>query len=365
MVTENSVLPITLAEPASRGDFLAYPSRLRPRWILPTEKCLRRSSLQLYVPQRLGGHFRKQLLARGILQGEPVAVPEAGRLAELFAGALGCNVCLAFLVGTPGAYQKVTARVMNPRGEVLAYAKLASHPLAVSALDNEQRTLERLATVPTLRLQVPQVLMWQRQNGAAALLLTAGPDKPGSQRLTAAHQDFLRSLNEAFQEQRPFSTSGIWRSMNRLYTELGPSLSRQWCDRYERALALLERDLGETTVSLTLAHRDFTPWNTRLASDGTLFVFDWEFAEMGYPSTYDSLHYMNIGRAISHRQARAANGRSRWFGRPSPLHLHYLAYLMDVSLFYQSARRSVPQKGNDKVSDWCGYRIHELTENLS
>jgi len=224
---------------------------------------------------------------------------------------------------------------MTPRGEVLAYAKLASRPLAVSSLDNERRILEKLATVPALRRQVPQVLLWRYQSETAALLLTAGPDKPGPQRLTTAHQDFLRTLHEAFREQRLFSASAMWRGMKHLYVELSPSLSGEWRDRYERALALLERELGGTTVSLTLAHRDFTPWNTRQRRDGTLFVFDWEFAATGYLAGYDACHF----RFMAHLLLKRRTGRIDYIDKDpdGQAKANRLAHLIDLGLFYHQA----------------------------
>src|SRR5690606_9145856 len=64
-----------------------------------------------------------------------------------------------------------------------------------------------------------------------------------------------------------------------------------WKGHYEDALTLLEQALGDRELEFSLAHRDFTPWNTRATTDGEIYAFDWEFAEQGYIELYDYFHF--------------------------------------------------------------------------
>jgi thiamine kinase-like enzyme len=44
-------------------------------------------------------------------------------------------------------------------------------------------------------------------------------------------------------------------------------------------------------LPVTLAHGDFTPWNTFLMGE-RLYVFDWEYAQPAYPLAYDAVHFI-------------------------------------------------------------------------
>jgi aminoglycoside phosphotransferase (APT) family kinase protein len=54
------------------------------------------------------------------------------------------------------------------------------------------------------------------------------------------------------------------------------------------ALERLHDELEPVSMPLSLAHGDFTPWNTRLGPR-TLFVLDWERASEAMSPLYDAL----------------------------------------------------------------------------
>lgn len=338
-------LPITVAARGTGTEYLAVPSRGSPRWLLPVEPHLRRAALSLFRPQTLRGDLYKQLLVSGSMLKRIVAVPEAQALAATIGNALSRSVKLAFYVGTAGAFQKATALVTSEIGEVLGYAKLATLPAARNSLENERNALQLLNESTNIARHVPQVLFWRADQHLALLLTSPGPEQGGPRRLGRTHRDFLDTLGQTLGEHKPFGASEMWAKMLMLFREIQPMLSAEWRTRYGEALALLTAELAPRDVLVTLAHRDFTPWNTRLFEDGGLYAFDWEYSSRGYLADYDRHHFefmtsLLLANPMWWRYSRAPQGSSP---------LSRLAYLVDVGLFYHFALFARQGAEDDKV----------------
>ena len=113
------------------------------------------------------------------------------------------------------------------------------------------------------------------------------------------HHDFLARLRDATRTSGALVGSPMWRIITRLLEARRSRLPPQWCDRYDWALFELERRFGSTRLDLVLAHRDFVASNTRISSDGTLFVFDWELSRPGSTLGWDFFHFHLAGRVPS------------------------------------------------------------------
>lgn len=333
----DSSLPIALDACGGGRPYLAYPTKETPRWVVPLDRKLRRSSFAFYQPQRLRGRFLKLLLERGPVFGERVVVRNLSELEQGFAAKLGTDVRLAFSVGGPGAGQKVTAQVMSREGEVLAYAKIASRPSAIERLENEAASLVHLGTVPHLVNRVPQVLHWERRRGVASLLISAGPSKAGPKRFGRAHSRFLADLQSGESESVAFRDSNMAHHVTRTFEEVADALTVPWASRLTRSLDALQESLALVTMSVGLAHRDFTPWNTKMTADGDLFVFDWEFATDRYPHWYDRFHHVFMSHVLT-RGAVPLGAVRDWVSDASlegngPR--FFLAYVVEIALTYQ------------------------------
>lgn len=355
---------LTITSSVESPGFYAVPSKESPRWLVPSIPKLRKHSFALYSPHTLRGRVAKRLLEFGLPRGEPVDVAEAEKLGNTFAAALGQPVHMAISIGTPGAYQKLTALVMSTNGQVLAYAKVGRWAPAIESLTNEARVLSMLWTKPGLRAFVPQVLLWERARDQAVLLLTPGPDQVGLRRFTTHHERFAAALDQEFGETAVFRSSRMWRTVLATFAAIQPMLEQGWRTRFQRSIELIERDLAPYAVRLGLAHRDFTPWNIRHNRDGGLFVFDWEFAAEGYIRDYDYLHFHAMQAALKGRQLKDRGAKRRHsglLGRPGPhARCTFLAYLLDLSLFYLHARLSSPTLGDDQVTRWSGQQMDYL-----
>jgi hypothetical protein len=351
-------------------EYLAFPNLQDPKWIIPAPAHLRRAALALYSPQRLRGWLLKGAMASGWVLGERVWLDDTllGELEDALARALGeSTVRLALYLGVPGAYRKTTVQVVGPEGRVLAYAKMSASTLAEAALEAERRNLQRLSAVPSLRENVPAVLHWGAWRNQRVLLASAGPARRGPSRLGNWHFEFLQALHDADRAECLFGESPMYASIQDGIRRLCPQLPDPWPGRYARAQKGLEAGLASIRLPVSTAHRDFAPWNTRLGAHG-LFVFDWEIATEGAVPLYDALHFEAIQAAVRGRPFRAeAPALTKlltllWPAGEAHLPLLYLAYLVDMSLYYGAARIRVPEAGEDRVWHWLGQCIDDWLE---
>lgn len=173
------------------------------------------------------------------------------------------------------------------------------------------------------------------------LLISPGPARRAPRVFGAMHRDFLARLRDATCTPGVLAESPMWHAMMHLLSAWGGRLSSAWRGRYDWAFIQLERRLGHTRLDLARAHHDFAPWNTRVNSDGTLFVFDWEFSREGWTPAWDFFHFHASWWAA---RARALDGdaitdlvaaaRREGFDPGDDL---LLAYLTDVALFHHDA----------------------------
>jgi hypothetical protein len=320
---------------------------------------------ELYYPASVKGRALRRLILAGVVRGERLDLEDEAidRLEGELARALGEHrVWLAFYVGTPGAYRKITAQVLNAEGRTLAFAKIAASPTPISDVQTEYRVLRRLATARNLDGRVPEPLHLFDWRSAKVLLTTAGPPQPGPLRCSADHVEFCVRLFRAFAEERVFGESKMMRELSERTDKVGASMPGS-AGLLHRSLDTLRLNLGPVTLPLSAAHRDFAPWNTRLGPQG-LFVFDWDGARWGTTPLYDLFHFQAVqaalagsSRAITDRRPLGEALEAIWPAGHGHLPSLYLAYLLDLALFYGEARSVAPEVGSSKVWDWLLARL--------
>ena len=351
--------------------YTAYPNLARVRWLLPANQpALRRAGIGgLYQPGSLRGRVLGRLIDAGALQGEKVWLEEdaLARLESTLVPILGEeDVRLAFYVGVPAPHRKVTAQVLTPDGKTLAYAKIATSPLAQEAVETERRTLLRLAESEGLRGSVPEVLGWFGWQGGSTLLITMGPPRPGPRRLSPAHSDFCARVFHSFEEQKIFARSPMWARMSETWLRLQHSPSEALPVRLGLALERLHDELGPVLIPFSLAHGDFAPWNTRVGPR-SLFVFDWERATGGMIPLYDVFNFQALQAALQGQRRVVPDRRflltvsdNLWPGGQRHLPMLYLAYLVHVFLLYSEAQSLAPGVGERRVWHWFAKRIEDF-----
>jgi hypothetical protein len=364
-------------EPEGPGrTYAAYPNLREVRWLLPTDRpVLRQAGIRgLYQPGSLRGRMLKRLVGAGALRGEKVWLEERAlaNLEAAMAQALGgVDIRVAFYVGVPAPHQKVTAQVLTPAGKTLAYAKIATSPLAQAAVEVEHRTLLRLSENEGLRGKVPGVLSWFPWQEGKVLLITSGPEYAGPKKLSSVHSSFCESIFLSFAEENVFGESPMWTRMTETLLRLNTALPDPLPAYYGRAFERISEKLGPVLLPLSLAHRDFAPWNTRLGPEG-LFVVDWERAEEGVIPLYDVFHFQAIQAALFERDRYLPDLRflnhllpRLWPEGHRYLPCLYLAYLVDMSLVYSEAQITAPGVGEQRVWRWFVEQIGAFLEEGS
>lgn len=352
--------------------YAAYPTLRGVRWLLPARlRAARRAGMrEFFHPRSAKGRALKTLIVSGSLRGRRILLEEEplSRLEERLTLLLGEAVRIGFYIGSPGAYRKATALVFDSNGETLAFAKIATSDRARADIEAERRNLLRLSGCQGLRGHVPEMLGHFRWNSHEILVMTGGPPQPGPERLSEPHLEFCRSVFEHFASERVFAESPMWKRMSGTLHLIGPKLPEEVSSLLGRALERLREGLGDVSLPLSMAHRDFAPWNTRLGPQG-LFVYDWDRAEDGATPLYDVFHFRSIQAVLLGQRERAPDRRHlqsllerTWPEGRRHLPQLYLAYLLDMSLFYGEARMAVPESGEAKVWHWFLSRIESFLD---
>lgn len=348
--------------------YTAYPNLANVRWLLPANQpALRRAGIEgLYQPNSLRGRAVRTVIGAGAVAGEKVWLEEdaLARLETKLASVVGVEaVRLAFYLGVPAPHRKVTAQVLTPDGKTLAYAKIATSPLAQAAVETERRALLRLSESEGLQGTVPKVLGSLDWHGGTILLITMGPPRPGPRGLSSVHLRFCTQVFQSFRIQETFVESPMWTRMSETWLRLKHSSPETVPANLGPALERLHDELGPVSMPLSLAHGDFAPWNTRLGPR-SLFVLDWERASEGMSPLYDAFNFQALQVALQGRRRGIRDRRflltlldALWPEGRKHMPILYLAYLTHVTLLYSEAQSLVPGVGEKKVWRWFAQQI--------
>jgi hypothetical protein len=348
--------------------YTAYPNLANVRWLLPANQdALRRAGIAgLYQPNSLRGRAVRTIIGAGAVPGEKVWLEEdtLARLETKLASVVGVEaVRLAFYLGVPAPHRKVTAQVLTPDAKTLAYAKIATSPLAQAAVETERRALLRLSESAGLQGTVPRVLGSLDWQGGKILLITMGPPRPGPRGLSSVHLRFCTQVFQSFRVHETFVESPMWTRMSETWLRLKQTSPETLPANLGPALERLHHELGPVSIPLSLAHGDFAPWNTRLGPR-SLFVLDWERASEGMSPLYDAFNFQALQAALQGRRRGIRERRflpalldALWPEGQKYLPILYLAYLTDVTLLYSEAQSLVPGVGEKKVWRWFAQQI--------
>jgi hypothetical protein len=335
--------------------YQAYPRTGAPRWLMPAVPRLRRPSANLYTPQRFTGRLLKFFMRSGWL-GRPTWIDETklSTLEQEIAKRLGHDVVhLAIYTGKAGANRKATVQVVSDEGDIVAYAKLSSSARGRGRLSAERATVASLSSIPALERHVPKVLGWFERDETSILLLSPGPEQPAPSRFDPSHAAFLAKLHATSAVDGVLAESTTWSRMQDTYRALVPHLREAWRVRYETSFAHVEHVLREEPFRLTLAHRDYTPWNARRFPDGDLYVFDWESASRRELPGLDRFHFLFMTHVllkggVRTRDARRFSDAARTGDVRTRTALFH-AYLLDVGLEYHELLHARRGRQDDAV----------------
>ncbi len=259
---------------------------------------------------------------------------------------------LAFLIGTPGPYQKASILVMSSQGDACALVKVALRARANVMVGAETTWLRTLNCCPTLDGAVPGLLRaGSARNGCRYLVQSLLRGRPGTRAFTSLHADFLQRLGAVDCYTETFTRSPIHRSLHHDFAKLEAALPERWRSLFRTALAECAHSLQSWQGPFVISHGDFATWNIRTQND-SIRVFDWEYASAGASPLFDLFHFHLIGPASSGRDLgvrdmRHALSPARAYAlltypdfdwSPAVVAAHGLAYLLRTLLFYGLSR---------------------------
>lgn len=325
-------------------------------WIVvPYSGRIPRDGLAIYNPQKPLGMLIKALIQHGLWLPPSVHFREDAvtELESMLGRLLGRkSVSCAFYFRSPGLYSKTILLVLDENGGALAYAKLGATPESKAAVAHEGDILERLANMPALAGSVPRVIARTVWRDFPMLLLSVGPSRRIARGFGDGQRKFLSDLCASTAASRPLHKSLMWRRMRERFMACEARLTPALSNRYGWALSEVERRLGEGRLALSLAHRDFVPWNMQRNKAGDLFVFDWELAQDQCVRGWDFFHFHLATQAMRSRQIgrRALHALLDSAEREgiSPADGCLLAYLTDVGLFLRDRLLRSPAKQENR-----------------
>jgi hypothetical protein len=297
---------------------------------------------RLHANDLLGEHARLPLLT--LPAASSPTLPDCLALTE--------SPQLAFLIGTPGPYQKAAMLVMSLQGEPKSLAKIALGVQANEMVKNEAAWLRTLNTDATLKDSVPQLLReGNTRNGYRYIAQSIVTGRPCAGTFTPAHADFLRHLGTVDCHIGQFSSSPIYQSLQENLFQLATMIDHRHFLLLQSALRDCAQTLNGWRGPFTISHGDFAFWNIRKEA-GRICVFDWEYATRGTPPLFDLLHFHLIapaasGRLLRVRDMKHALAPARAFALltypefqwgTATVAAHGLAYLLHTLIFYGVSR---------------------------
>jgi hypothetical protein len=265
---------------------LALPNWKHPRLYLPAQSFFQNWQDSAFYPASrfLARVYRVSLRTRAAVGlGETRKVQSSHwPLGEFTREVLPEAESVVTLVGTPGPAQKITVRVLDGRGEVLAYLKYAEKEAARKRLRQECRMLHHLPGGAG-----PEVLKFGPFADGEALLITALTGKRLSTSLPPPEgsKDFLASLVLSAPlplEAHPWA---------RLVREQRSRLFEPWFEV-----------LARKSWPIVAQHGDFAPWNLLWRPSGTVGAIDWEYGTLeGFPHLDLAYYILQISALIQRR----------------------------------------------------------------
>jgi thymidylate kinase len=305
-----------------RPDMRAFP-RADPRWLFdPGDARTVAAAFQLYQPSRAlplavmrgadtvtsAMPAMARLLGRLGAEPSPAARAAVDWVRERASRCLpGARVRIGAFLGSDGPTRKVSAVVVNERGDAVLFAKVASTAAAVAALENEARTLDGLRSIARSAV-VPEVVSFERDARGALLLLT--PVR-GSRIATRAAPTslHLQLISELLAVRRPADNAARRDALTQQLKAAPESAARAFL---LQTLTWTE-ELWPAIACVHFSHGDLTPWNC-LDCGSALGVVDWEMAGYRFAG-WDAVHYVTQIESIA-RDDPVADAAARVLGSP-------------------------------------------------
>jgi O-antigen/teichoic acid export membrane protein len=277
-----------------------------PHLVLPlSNSFVVHSALRMYAPSRWTGRLYRASLVWTLPWRVRFGWVEPANsldvwcedLTAVLAAVPGASVDnIGILVGNPGPLSKLTLKLMNERGDALAYARIASLPDAVRVIRHECKVLTAVGAT-SVGGQTPRLLSHGEFTGATGCFMveSAGPEADPTHELGEVHFAFLAGLLGNL-------TVAWTAAIDQVEAETAKlRMVPAYAHIVASALSYL-RDKPGPSLLMAIEHGDFAPWNIHRTADGQIFVFDWEHARLDGLPWQDALHFSYQWAALVQRQ---------------------------------------------------------------
>lgn len=196
---------------------------------------------------------------------------------------------LSIFTGTAGYDRKAVVAVQKEE-RTTHFVKVPLNKRSIKALNRERATLEFLNSKEFKTISVPQIV-----GGENSEILIQTNERDSSMTnvgdLGSEHISALLELSEVSKSKMSIRDSKFWQQLP--VSSLDPN-EKKGQESYGRILQLLSKvKIGiepSQTVTWSLSHSDFTPWNM-LVGDAGLYIYDWELSKNQAPALFDLFHF--------------------------------------------------------------------------
>lgn len=323
-------------------------------WTVPLKNM--KVALCVYEPSGIKGKIIKKVLP--FLSEYATLLPKvnaktcslyhAADLKDLLDNIFGEDWDVSVFWGTPGTDKKTTIQISRD-DVILGYCKIGNSERINNLFLHEKQILDSLANAKISN--VPRCLGCYKIGDYCLLAQSTKKQNEycAAGKFSKQHHEFLYRIYEATNKQCLFSETDYFQEWQ---------LMRQKCNLLDaadqqivnRAIELIDSSYSGIVVKWGMQHRDFTPWNMCVTSEG-LFVFDFEYALMTAPRNNDYWHY--IIQSFFYEEKLSERDILKKLNVTDDNRLDIVLYLVDIIGLYL-------QRGNKADLDIVKSRINLL-----
>ena len=304
--------------------FAVLPSIEKARWFVPLDSpALSAGGLSVHTPARtsallkhlairLATRMRLPLWYRDTVCVAQRQTPPLQRVLQRLFPGTALHLALTSGAPEPAKNRKTSVAVLDERGQLRAFLKVAGSPLSRRLLQHEATVLAAIGSDTTKSRRVPRLLFAGDVDGRFVTIQTPLLGKPVLSNLTTLHREFLSSLHTS-QRKRASETALVAQLSSRL-AALEPTRPELFA-MLKQSMPVLEQMI----VPSTIVHGDFVPWNLR-REGSAISAFDWEYAQTDGLPLMDETHFMIQDRyELNHRTPEQAYRDLRAFAASQPM----------------------------------------------
>lgn len=284
------------------NSFIRICNQAGKQWLFPT-KNMKRGSL-IFQPSSKKGRLLKKILIAGSLylpilklkyEEEYLALNDV--LTNAIKKTFGINRFeFSVFLGTPGVHQKAVLQIFDDN-IIYGYVKITDKELVYDLFKSEEKILSLLKVKGVQSIPIP--LLIKKENGYSFYIQTTEKSIYSHEPINFSKLQltFLGEMCKKTEVTIRYEESAFYKNIHmpsaeRQFSKISDLQRKNFIQTaYETSLKIFDCKYNGKILKLSVAHRDFTPWNM-CVDRGKLFVFDWEYSSAEYFPMVDLIHYI-------------------------------------------------------------------------